>query len=183
MIGGVEIEILDIEQKTRAGLAADQVEKLGIRQVGVRPFECVGDVFEQEGHGDSRLDRPDLADDHLGDRLGLRQRQQVGEVAAGDPRERKMLAVGGRLEAFDDGRDPVEIAEVERNIGADREPDAVSVQRNAADQFKDFRTLPCAAVDAVIDRHFEYVEAIEIGPRPVRDRGTVAEAYGGRRGH
>ena len=125
MIAGIQIEVLDIEKKPGAGLATDQVEKLGIRQLRIRPFEHVGDVLEQEGNGDARPDGPDFRDDRLGDRLGLRQRQEVGEVAAGDPGECEVLAVGGRLEALDDRRHLIEIGEVERRIGADREPDPV----------------------------------------------------------
>ena len=105
VIAGIQVEVLDVEQKSGAGLAADQVEKLGIRQLRIRPFEHVGDVLQQEGNGNARLDGAHFRDDRLGDRLGLRQRQEVGEVAARHAREREVLAVGGRLEALDDRRD------------------------------------------------------------------------------
>ncbi len=94
MIARIQIEVLDIEQKAGAGLAADQVEKLGIRQVRIRPLEHVGDILEQKRHRNARLHGPHLGDDRFGDRLGLRQRQQIGEIASGHAREGEVLAVG-----------------------------------------------------------------------------------------
>ncbi len=73
----------------------------------------------------------------FGDRLGLRQRQQVGEIASRHPREGEMLAVGRRLEPFDDRRHLVEIGEIERHIGAEREPDPVRGQWDPADEVED----------------------------------------------
>jgi len=37
-----------------------------------------------------------------------------------------VLAIGGRLEALDHGRDAIEIGKVERLVGADRKPDSIA---------------------------------------------------------
>ncbi len=91
----IQIDILDIEQQPGAGLAADQVEEFRIGHLGVRPFEHVGDVLQEERHRDAGLDGTHLGDDLLRRLLGLRQRQEVGEIAARDPGEGEVLAVGG----------------------------------------------------------------------------------------
>ena len=139
MIAGIQVEVLDIEQKSGAGLAADQVEKLGIGHVRIRPLEQVGYVLEQERDRDARLDGSNLGDDLLGDRLGLRHRQEIAEIAAGDSGEGEMLAVGRRLQTLDDGGDLIQIAEIERHVGPDRKPDPVRQQRNLSDQIENRR--------------------------------------------
>jgi len=91
-----------------------------------------------------------------------------------------MLAVGRRPEPLDDGGDLVEIGEIERLVGSDRQSDAVRSQRNAADQLEDLGLPGTAAVDAVIDGDLEHVEACEVRTGPFGDGGTVADADGGR---
>src|SRR5262245_8465043 len=115
MVVRIEIEIFNVEQAASAGLAADQIEKLGVGQFRVRPFEQISDVLQEEWNGDPRLYRADFSDDRLGQRLRLRHRQEVGEVATGCAREGKVLAVGGSFQRFDDGGNRVQIGEVERH--------------------------------------------------------------------
>ena len=133
----------------------------------------------RNGTRDARLDGAHLGDDRLGHRLGLRHRQQVGEVAVGRAREGQVLAVGRRLEALHDLGDLVEIGEVERHVGADRQPDAVGGQRNLADQIEDRRHGRLAAAEAMIDGDLEHVELLEILARPMADGGAIADADGG----
>ena len=61
-----------------------------------------------------------------------------------------MLAVGGRLQAVDDGGDLIQIGKVERHVGADRKADAVRGQRDLADQVEDRGASGLAAVHAMI---------------------------------
>ena len=82
MIVRIQVEVFDVKKQTGAGLAADQIEKLDIGHPGFRPFEQIADVLEQKWHRDARLNRADFGDDRLRDLLGLRQRQQIGEIAA-----------------------------------------------------------------------------------------------------
>jgi hypothetical protein len=49
---GIQVEIFDVKEKSGAGLAADQIDKLRVGQIRVRPLEQIGDVFEQEWNGD-----------------------------------------------------------------------------------------------------------------------------------
>ena len=176
MVGGVEVEIFDVEQEAGAGFSADQVEKRGVRQMCIRPVEHIGNVFEQERNRNTRLHCADFGDDHLGHRLGSRQRQQIGEVAAGNAGEGKVLAVGGRLESLDDRRNLIEIGEVERCIGADGKPDAVGIEGDAADKIEDFGALRGATVDAMVYGDFEHVDVREVRTRPFGKRGAVPDA-------
>src|SRR5882762_10566952 len=57
VIAGIQIEVLDIEEKFGARLAADQTEKCGIGHVRIRPFEQISYVLERERNRDTRLDR------------------------------------------------------------------------------------------------------------------------------
>ena len=84
MVVRIQKEIFEIEQESRSGLGADQVEKFGIGHFRIRPFEQVGYVLEQERNGDARLDRSNLGDDLLGNRRGLRQWQEVAQTTTGD---------------------------------------------------------------------------------------------------
>src|SRR5262249_30976395 len=84
-------------------------------------------------------------------------------------------AVSGRFEALDDAGYLIQVGEIERDIGTDREPDAVRRQGYAADQTENFLPLRPAAVDVVIDRDFEHIEARQVRPRPRGDGRAVAE--------
>ena len=125
---------------------------------------------------DPRLHGSYFRDDRLGDSLGPRQGEEVGEIAARDPGEREVLAIGGRLEALDDCRDLIKVGEIERLVGPNRKTDAVSGERNPADQVENPRLLLFAAIDTVINGDFERVEPVEILPRPFTNGGTIPDA-------
>src|SRR5215471_450098 len=61
-ITGIQVKVLDIQEKSGAGLAADQIDKLGVRHVRVRPFKQIGDVLQQERYGNLRLNHSYLGD-------------------------------------------------------------------------------------------------------------------------
>src|SRR5215470_7197557 len=176
VIGRIEIKVLDVEKQPGAGLAANQVEELGIRHVRVRPLEYVSDVLEQERDAHPRAHGPCLRNDQFGDGLSLRQRKEVAEIAARNAREGEVLAISRRPEALDDVRHLVEIGEVERLVGPDREPDPMRGQRNATDEIENRRPLSLAGIDAVVDGYLEDVEAVEILPRPLADGAAISDA-------
>src|SRR5215213_1602624 len=65
MIGGIEVEVLNVEQDSCARLAADQIKKLGIGKVGVRPVKRIRDVFKQERYWNTRPDRVNFRNDRF----------------------------------------------------------------------------------------------------------------------
>jgi hypothetical protein len=174
VVAGIEIEVLDVEEKSGTGLAADHVEKLGIGHLRIRPLEQVGYILEQERNGDTRLDRTNLGDDLLGDRLGLRQREEIAETAAGDPSKGEMLAVSGRLQTLDDGSDLIQIGGIEGDVGPNRKSDPVRQQWYLSDQIENRGLDGFSAADAVVDRDFENVEMIEVLAHPISYWRTIA---------
>ncbi len=139
MIDGVEIEIFDIEQDAGAGLAADQVEKRRVRHFRVRPVEHIGYVFsKRNGTGMRERIVRTLATISSATSCVFGNGSKLARSRPGTRGERQMLAVGRRLQPGDDIRDLIEIGKIERHVGADREPDAVGVERNTADEIEDF---------------------------------------------
>jgi hypothetical protein len=63
------------------------------------------------------LNHADFRNDRLGELLGLRQRQQIGEIAAWSASEGQVLAEAGPA-VFDDSGDLVEIGKISA-VGAD----------------------------------------------------------------
>ena len=86
-----------------------------------------------------------------------------------------MLAVGWRLQTLDDRGDLIQIGEIERNVGPDREPDPVRQQRNLADEIENRRLGGFAAGYAVVDRDLEHVELIEVVTRPISYGRAIAQ--------
>src|SRR5262249_52870071 len=127
-----------------------------------------------------RLHRAHLGDDGLGDRLRLRQRHEGSGLAARDPREGEVLAVGRGAQALDDLGDPVKIRKIERRVGTERQPDTVRGERNAAYQIEYRRAQPPAAGKAMIDGDFEGVETTKVLARPTLDGRTKTYANRGR---
>ena len=175
----VHIEVLYVEQDPGAGLAADKLEKLCVRQFRIRPVEDVGDVLEQEWNRNPRLDGPHLGDDQFGDRLGFRQGKEIAEIASRDSRESEVFAVGGCLEAVHKAGDLVHISKVERLVGADRKPDAMRGQRDFADQIEVHGAVSLAAGHAMVQGDLKHIEAREVRARPFIEIASIPDANRG----
>src|SRR5262249_41977649 len=88
----------------------------------------------------------------------------------------EVLAVGRGAQALNHVGDPVKICEVKRRVGAERQPDTVCGERNAADEIEYRRPQSSAASEAMIDGDLEGVETMEIFTRPTVDRRTIPDA-------
>jgi hypothetical protein len=75
------------------------------------------------GNGTSTRDCT-VGDDRFGDLFGFRQRQEEGgRFTAWNSGEGEMFAVGRSLETRDHLGDVIEIRQIERRVGAERQPD------------------------------------------------------------
>ena len=179
MIAGIQVEIFYVEKKPGAGFSANPAEKFRVRQPRTRPREKISDVLEEERNADPRLDRPDLCNDRLGDCFSLRQRQKIGEIAAGDSCKGEMFAIGRRFQAIDQFGNLVQIAKIDRHVSADRKADTMCRQRDGTDQVKDRGLRPFAAIEAVIHGNLEHVESTELSTRPFVNGSPVSDPDGG----
>ncbi len=80
------------------------------------------------------------------------------------------------MQTLHDGCNFVEVGEVDRHVGADRQPDAVGSQRNVANEIKNRGVNGFVATDAMVNSNFKDIEMIEILPRPIANSGAIADA-------
>src|SRR5262249_3919502 len=69
---------------------------------------------------------------------------------------------------------------IKRRVGAERQPDSVRRERNAADEIVYRRAQRSATRKAVIDGDFERVEAIEVFARPIGNGRAKTDTNRGR---
>src|SRR2546425_2485482 len=114
VVGGADVDIVDIEQDAAVGLLGDLCQKGPLRHGRMREGQIARHILEQDLPAKPVLHGPHPLGDMLKRLFGVRQRQQVVGVMSADAAPAEMIRDPSRLEAVYQGLQIAQISIIER---------------------------------------------------------------------
>ncbi len=131
VVEGADIDVVDVEQQPAAGAARELGQKLPFRHFGIVELHIGRDIFQHDGAAEEILHQLHAADDVVERFLGVGDRQQIMQVLAVHAGPAQMVRHPFRLDAAREILQALQIFEIRRRGGGDRQRHAVHHHRIA----------------------------------------------------
>jgi hypothetical protein len=131
MVEGADIDVVDVEQQPASGTAGQFGEKLPFRHLGIVELQVGRDILQHDGAAEKILHQLHPADDMVQCLIGVGNRQQIVQILAVYAGPAQMIGNPFRLDAFGEIAKPLQIFEIGRRGGGDRQRHAVHHHRIA----------------------------------------------------
>ena len=125
VVEGADIDVVDVEQQPAAGAARQLGQEFPFRHFGIVELDIGRDIFEHDGAAEEILHQLHAADDVVERFLGVGDRQQIVQVLAVHAGPAQMVRNPFRLDAPGEVFQALQIFEIRRRGGGDRQRHAV----------------------------------------------------------
>ena len=125
VVEGADIDVVDVEQQPASGAARQLGQEFPFRHFGIVELDIGRDILEHDGAAKEVLHQFHPADDVIERFLCVRDRQQIMQVLAVHARPAQMIRNPFRLGAPREVFQPLQIFEIRRGSGGDRQRHAV----------------------------------------------------------